>query len=116
MVEEFTAQEIWSRIRKQCEKRLSQQTISTWLSQSRAVSVLDDSLTVELGNKFTAYYVEQNYQKTLDNVASEVLDQLMLSCTRSDVGTWQAFLQRHDGMIRQATGAAASRRLQQEHP
>ena len=74
MVEEFTAQEIWSRIRKQCEKRLSQQTISTWLSPSRAVSVLDDSLTVELGNKFTAYYVEQNYQKTLDNVASEVLD------------------------------------------
>jgi len=74
LVEEFTAQEIWSRIRKQCEKRLSQQTISTWLSQSRAVSVLDDSLTVELGNKFTAYYVEQNYQKTLDNVASEMLD------------------------------------------
>lgn len=74
MVEEFTAQEIWSRIRKECQKRLSQQTISTWLSPSRAVSVLDESLTVELRNKFTAYYVEQNYQKTLDKVAGELLD------------------------------------------
>ena len=74
MVEEFTAQEIWSRIRKECEKRLSQQTIATWLSPSRAVSVLDESLTVELRNKFTAYYVEQNYQETLDKVAGEMLD------------------------------------------
>jgi len=74
LVEELTAQEIWSRICKECEKRLSQQTISTWLSPSRAVSVLDEALTVELRNKFTAYYVEQNYQEILDKVAGELLD------------------------------------------
>ena len=74
MVQELTAQEIWSRICKECKNRLSQQTISTWLSPSRAVSVLDESLTVELRNKFTAYYVEQNYQEILDKVAAEVLD------------------------------------------
>ena len=74
MVQELTAQEIWSRIRKECAKRLSQQTISTWLSPGRAVSVLEESLTVELKNKFTAYYVEQNYQEILDKVAAEVLD------------------------------------------
>jgi chromosomal replication initiator protein len=74
LVEELTAQEIWSRICKECEKRLSQQTISTWLSPSRAISVLDEALTVELRNKFTAYYVEQNYQGILDKVAGELLD------------------------------------------
>jgi len=74
LVEELTAQEIWSRICKQCEKRLSQQTISTWLSPSRAVSVIDEFITVELRNKFTASYVEQNYQEILDKVAAEVLD------------------------------------------
>jgi chromosomal replication initiator protein len=74
LVQELTAQEIWSRIRKECKNRLSQQTISTWLSPSRAVSVLEESLTVELKNKFTAYYVEQNYQEILDKVAAEVLD------------------------------------------
>ncbi|HUU27328.1 MAG TPA: chromosomal replication initiator protein DnaA [archaeon] len=71
---EYTAEQIWSMILDVCESRLSQQTISTWLTSSRAVSLLENGLTVELKNKFTAYYVEQNYQEILDQVASTVLE------------------------------------------
>ena len=74
MATELTAQEIWSQIRKECESRLSQQTIVTWLEPSRAVSLLEEALTVELKNKFTAYYVEQNYQAVLNQAATKVLD------------------------------------------
>ena len=73
MSKELTAQEIWSLILKECEGRLNQQTISTWLTSSRAVSLLEQGLTVELKNKFAACYVEQNYQIILNQVASLVL-------------------------------------------
>lgn len=73
MSHEHTAQEIWDLILKECSSRLSRQTISTWLNPSRAVSMLDGGLTVELKNKFTSYYVEQNYQETLNDVAVSVL-------------------------------------------
>lgn len=70
----LTAQEIWSRIRQECEGRLSQQTITTWLDPSRAVSVMEEAVTVELKNKFTAYYVEQNYQGVLNRAAEKILE------------------------------------------
>ena len=74
MSQELTAAELWSRITQECEGRLNKQTIATWLSPSRALSINGDSLTVELKNKFTVYYVEQNYQDTLNDAASHVLD------------------------------------------
>jgi len=73
LTQEHTAQQIWEMILNECTRRLSQQTISTWLNPSRAVSMLESGLTVELKNKFTAYYVEQNYQKTLNDVAVGIL-------------------------------------------
>ncbi len=75
MPQELTAEELWTSIKGGCEGRLNKQTIATWLSPSRAVSVSGEGLTVELKNKFTVYYVEQNYQEILDQVAGQVLDQ-----------------------------------------
>ncbi len=75
MLQELTAEELWTNIKGQCEGRLNKQTIATWLSPSRAVSVSGDDLTVELKNKFTVYYVEQNYQEILNQVAGQVLNQ-----------------------------------------
>jgi len=74
LTQEHTAQEVWSLVLKECENRLSQQTISTWLKPSRAISMLEEALTIELKNKFTAYYVEQNYLDVLNQVASLVLE------------------------------------------
>ncbi|MBN2288345.1 MAG: chromosomal replication initiator protein DnaA [Candidatus Glassbacteria bacterium] len=73
MPQEHTPQEVWSLILDNCQNRLNQQTISTWLKPSRAHSLLDGALTVELKNKFTAFYVEQNYQDILNQVSSEAL-------------------------------------------
>ncbi len=75
MPQELTAEELWTSIKSECEGRLNKQTIATWLSPSRAVSVSGEGLTVELKNKFTVYYVEQNYQEILDQVAGRMLDQ-----------------------------------------
>lgn len=61
-------------ILERCKSRMSPQTISTWLKSSRAVNLLDDCLTVELKNKFSASYVEQNYQNVLDDISSELLE------------------------------------------
>ena len=74
MPEEYTAEEIWAKIKSAADGRLKKQTISTWLSPSRAVSVNEHGITVELKNKFTVFYVEQNYQETLDEVAAGVLE------------------------------------------
>ena len=73
MSREHTPQEVWSLILDKCRNRLSKQTISTWLKPSQALSLLDKSLTVELKNKFTSFYVEQNYQEIINNTASETL-------------------------------------------
>ncbi len=73
MSNEHTPQEVWSLILDKCRNRLSKQTISTWLKPSHALSLLEKSLTVELKNKFTSFYVEQNYQKIINNMASETL-------------------------------------------
>ena len=73
MSPEHTPQEVWSLILDKCRSRLNQQTISTWLKPSHALSLLDISLTVELKNKFTAFYVEQNYQDIINQVAAETL-------------------------------------------
>ena len=73
MQQELTAEELWTNIKSGCEGRLTKQTIATWLSPSRALSVSGDGLTVELKNKFTVYYVEQNYQEILNQVAHQVL-------------------------------------------
>ena len=75
MPQELTAEEIWTRIKTECVGRLNKQTIATWLSPSRAVSVHGDGLTVELKNKFTVYYVEQNYQTILNQVAANAFEQ-----------------------------------------
>ena len=75
MQQELTAEELWTNIKSGCEGRLNKQTIATWLSPSRAVSVSGDGLTVELKNKLTVYYVEQNYQDILNQVARQVLEQ-----------------------------------------
>ena len=75
MSQELTAEELWTNIKNECEGRLNKQTIATWLSPSRAVSVSGEGLTVELKNKFTVYYVEQNYQEILDQVAGQTLNQ-----------------------------------------
>jgi len=74
LTQEHTAQQIWEMILNECAKCMSQQTISTWLNPSRAVSLVESGLTVELKNKFSAYYVEQNYQKTLNDVAVGLLE------------------------------------------
>lgn len=73
MSQEHTPQEVWSLILDKCRSRLNQQTISTWLKPSHALSLLDSSLTVELKNKFTSFYVEQNYQDIINQVAAETL-------------------------------------------
>ena len=94
MAEELTAQEIWARILKECGNRLSQQTISTWLTPSRAMALHDSGLTVELKNKFTAYYVEQNYLEMLEAVAAQLFERqfkinFIFSDTAEQMNLWQ---------------------------
>jgi chromosomal replication initiator protein len=74
--QEHTAHEVWSLILDKCRSRMNQQTISTWLKPSRALALLEGSLTVELKNKFTSFYVEQNYLAMLNQVASESLGKI----------------------------------------
>ncbi len=73
MTQELTPQEIWSLVLQDLEALVTKQTINTWFAASRAVAVLEGAMTVELKNRFSAQYVEQNYQEALDAAAGRVL-------------------------------------------
>jgi len=110
---EHTPQEVWSLILEKSRSRLNQQTISTWLKPSHALSLLDKSLTVELKNKFTSFYVEQNYQDTLNQVASETLGKpfeikfIFKEDKKQQLELWEVSLGKGDGKPESTDGISA---------
>ena len=72
------ASELWSRILDQARLGLPEQSFQTWLSSAKADSFADGILLIEATTPFHAEWLEDKFGRTLQEIASRLLNEPVL--------------------------------------
>ena len=70
---EWTAEELWARIRDTARELLPEQSFRTWLAPAEPVALAQDHLVVNAPNPFAAEWIEDKYGAVLRDLAERVL-------------------------------------------
>lgn len=69
--------EIWSHILTALQVRLNSPSVNTWVSSMKPVTFMDDSLIIEVNDKFTRDWLDDRYGPVLKSILYEFLEQEM---------------------------------------
>ena len=71
-MQEYTPQEVWSRICEEIKNHISFTSYNVWLKPTSAVALSNDLLVVEVQNRFAAEYIEDHFSHLLRNKARDL--------------------------------------------
>ncbi|MFZ5649531.1 MAG: chromosomal replication initiator protein DnaA [Bacillota bacterium] len=77
MLNKNNLNEIWSHILTALQVRLNNPSVNTWLNSMKPVTFMDDSLIIEVNDKFTRDWLDDRYGPVLKSILYELLEQEM---------------------------------------
>ena len=74
MMQEYTPQEVWTRIIEETKNQINSTSYNVWLRPASAVALSNDLLVVEVQNQFAAEYIEDHFSQILKTKARDLFD------------------------------------------
>ncbi len=74
MMQEYTPQEVWTRIIEETKNQINSTSYNVWLRPASAVALSNDLLVVEVQNQFAAEYIEDHFSQILKTKARDLFN------------------------------------------